>query len=716
MKLNHCLLSLSLCAAAFASAATTIVRDGKAAATIVIGDIDKSVRLDPILPRTPKENADRLAKFIEQSTGAKLNVVEKGEAVPDGGRVVLTVAAPGRLDVEGFAIEFPSEGVVEIVGGSPHGLEYGVTEFLERYVGVRWLFPSDLGIAVPKHNDIIITDTKRIEQKPAFIRRFMAGGSHRKAVQAQYCQWIVDCKGNFHERFNVPHNMWRIITVKKYAATHPEFFPVYDGKRYIPDEDNQIRWNHCYTAKGFVDAVVAEVKGKKMVSLCVNDGGHHCECEECLKLDGDAKNYIGRPNRSRSYLMFCNEVARRCPETLFGFDAYAEIAEPPVGGGIVLEKNLIPVLTYDSYQWMDPVRRERSQKLFHSWREISPGGIGWYDYIYGHNYVFPRIYTHFLADNIRYLYANGTRYFQGEYYPEGSWLDCVKGYVVYKLLWDITLDTDAIIDDWCRSCVGDEAAPVLKEFFRRVEAFWEAPEVRRTPWFKEHTYLNWTNASLLDALPETTIEELSKIMDEMLSKAPGNPRAARLHDEYMKMKPKLLLYKTNQRLREDAKKFDFNEIVTKSDFDKGSPGWSPWKQSKENGKLFHSPDGGRNGSGAIGIDLEGARNLSLSYLGYAKIKPGALYKVTVWHNAIGMTPTSSVSVSVRYQKDNKWMDPSLYSDKSYTINEADAGWTQTDIYVKAPDDEGAKMVIVLSAGKANIGKVFFDDVTVSTCK
>ena len=696
-----------------ASAGTTIVGGGKPAATIVLGEMDNSVPLDSILARTPLQNAERLSELIKKSTGVKLAIAKKDDGI-DGGRIVLSIAKPELMDMEGFVIEFPSDGVVNITGGSPRGLEYGVTEFLERYVGVRWLFPSELGVYVPKHKEIVISDTKRIEQKPAFIRRFMAGGSHRKDVQAQYCQWIVDRKGNFHQRFNVPHNMWRIISVKKYAETHPEFFPVYGGKRYIPEEDNQIRWNHCYTAKGIVDAVVEEVKGKKMVSLCVNDGGHHCECEECLKLDGDHKNYIGLRNRSRSYLLFCNAVAKRCPDTLFGFDAYSEMAEPPVGGGIVLEKNLIPVLTYDSYQWMDAARRERSQRLLHEWHNISPGGIGWYDYIYGNSYVFPRIYTHFLADNIRYLHANGVKYFQGEYYPNGNWLDCIKGYVVYKLLWDVTLDTDEIIDDWCRSCVGEAAAPVLKEFYRRVESFWEAPEVRKTPWFKEHTYLNWTNASLLDALPESTINELSSLMDEMLAKAPANPRAQRLYDEYMKMKPKLLLYKTNQKLREEAAKFDFNVSVLKCDFDNGSPGWATWKQFKENGKFISTKTEGRNGSGAIGMDLEGARRLSLSYLGDAKIVPGAIYKVTVWHNAIGMTPTSNVNISVRYQFDGKWMDSSLNCDKSYAINEVDAGWTRTDIYVKAPDTEGAKMVIVLSAGKADNGRLFFDDVSVST--
>ena len=715
--MRKCMVALvALVAMVVAYAETAIVRDGKAAATIVIGDIDRSVRLDPILPRTPRQNAERLAAFVEKSSGAKLEIAENGDNIAGGGRIVLSVAAPGRLDVEGFAIDFPSEGVVTITGGSPRGLEYGVTEFLERYVGVRWLFPGELGMAVPQRRDIIIKDNRRIEQRPAFIRRFLAGGSHRQGVSGEYCQWIVDCKGAFHERFSVPHNMWRIISVKKYAESHPEFFPVYGGKRYIPEEDNQIRWNHCYTAKGIVDAVVEEVKGRKMVSLCVNDGGHHCECEECLGIDGDTKNYIGLPNRSRSYLLFCNEVAKRCPDTLFGFDAYSEMAEPPVGGGIVLEKNLIPVLTYDSYQWMEPSRRERSQKLLRQWREISPGGVGWYDYIYGNSYVFPRIYTHFLADNIRYLHANGVKYFQGEYYPNGNWLDCIKGYVVYKLLWDVNLDVDAIMDDWCRSCVGDDAAPLLKEFYRRVEAFWEAPEVRRTPWFKEHTYLNWTNATLLDALPESTIEELSNLMDEMLAKAPGNPRAERLHGEYMKMKPKLLLYKTNQRLREEAENMDFSETVFKSDFENGSPGWSTWKQSKENGGFFHSKTEGRNGGGAIGIDLNGARKLSLCYLGYAKITPGALYQVTVWHNAIGMAPASSVGISVRYQKDGKWLDASLNCEKSHIVTEADAGWTRTDIYVKAPDEEGAKMVIVLGGSKSDVGRLLFDDVSVSACK
>lgn len=698
-------------AALSAFAETAIVKDGQACAKIVIGNIDGSVRLDPILPRTPQANAERLRQFIEKSTGASLEICE---GTADGSRIVLEVAKPDILDIEGFSIDFPAEGIVKITGGSPRGLEYGVNEFLERFVGVRWLFPGETGTVVPARRDII-AEGERIEQKPSFYRRFLAGGSHRQGVSGQYCQWEVECRGAFHERFNVPHNMWRLIHVKKYGKTHPEFFPVYGGERYIPEEDNDIRWNHCYTAEGLAEAVAAEVGNSKMVSLCVNDGGHHCECEKCLAVDGNKKNYIGLQNRSKSYLLFCNKVARLCPNTLFAFDAYSEMAEPPEDG-LILEKNLVPVITYDTYQWLDAKRRDFNQGLFMRWSKISPGGVGWYDYIYGNGYVFPRIYTHFLAENIKYLHRNGVRYFQGEYYPNGNWLDCIKGYVVFRLLWDVTLDPDDIIDDWCRACVGDEAAPLLKEFYGKIEAFWMAPAVRKTHWFREHTYLNWTDASILEALPEATIEELSVMMDKIVAAAPGNPRATLLRDEYMKMKPCLLLYKTNQRLREEADKYDFSETVVEWNFNEGSRGWSTWQQFKENGKFIRSETDGRDGTGTVGIVLEGARKLGLCYLGYMDTIPEKLYKVTAWHNAIGMTPTSKVTISVRYQKDGKWMDPSLNSENDHAITEVDAGWTKTDIYVKAPAEQGVKMVILLQAGKANNGKVFFDDVCVKTCK
>ena len=67
-------------------------------------------------------------------------------------------------------------------------------------------------------------------------------------------------------------------------------------------------------------------------------------------------------------------------------------------------------------------------------------------------------------------------------------------------------------------------------------------------------------------------------------------------------------------------------------------------------------------------------------------------------------------------KDGKWLDSSLNSEKSHAVTETDAGWTRTDIYVKAPDEEGAKMVIVLGGSKSDVGRLLFDDVSVSTCK
>ena len=58
------------------------------------------------------------------------------------------------LDDDRFVIAFPDESNIVIAGGSEFGTKFGVSEFLERFVGVRWLFPGKLGLHIPNHKTI----------------------------------------------------------------------------------------------------------------------------------------------------------------------------------------------------------------------------------------------------------------------------------------------------------------------------------------------------------------------------------------------------------------------------------------------------------------------------------------------------------------------------------------------------------------------------------
>ena len=93
------------------------------------------------------------------------------------------------------------------------------------------------------------------------------------------------------------HNTGNIIHPDKYMETHPEFFPIVNGKRYFPkpNPNRPKDWNIvgcelCYTADGIVDEAAKNIieyfdkyPDRYTYSLSVNDTGVICKCKKCWK-------------------------------------------------------------------------------------------------------------------------------------------------------------------------------------------------------------------------------------------------------------------------------------------------------------------------------------------------------------------------------------------------------------------------------------------------
>ncbi|MBN2309223.1 MAG: hypothetical protein JXR94_09650, partial [Candidatus Hydrogenedentes bacterium] len=136
------------CAADDAPSNYWLVRDGQPAAAVVVAEGAG----EPV-----RRAAELFVATVRESTGAELPVVHEP---PGAGTAVFvgpgpwTDAAPVEqegLDDDGFDILFPDEHSILILGPTDYGTEFGVCEFLERFVGVRWLLPGPDGTDVPKH-------------------------------------------------------------------------------------------------------------------------------------------------------------------------------------------------------------------------------------------------------------------------------------------------------------------------------------------------------------------------------------------------------------------------------------------------------------------------------------------------------------------------------------------------------------------------------------
>src|SRR5690606_25752084 len=122
-------------------------------------------------------------------------------------------------------------------GGFSNGTANGVYTFLEDYLGVRWLFPGDLGRDVPAHSTLIIPDIDRTDA-PGFIWRDFPHLQNTRAV----AQWRDQQKLGFSFRLNFNHNWVETVRPAMYKE-HPEWFAMINGKRPEPPTSGPKR-NH----------------------------------------------------------------------------------------------------------------------------------------------------------------------------------------------------------------------------------------------------------------------------------------------------------------------------------------------------------------------------------------------------------------------------------------------------------------------------------------
>ena len=527
-------LLVSICSARGAPGAEhiRIVEEGKPLAAVVV-PADAS--------RQDLAAANLLARYVNASSGAELPVVDESKLAESSPTVRVHVGQTervkrldlglDRMDDDGFVIKGVDYANIAIVGPTDYGTEYGVYEFLERYVGIRWLMPGEDGDDVPEHATIDVS-IEEVRQEPAFFSRLFSG--LRTDAQRTWAR-----RNRMHGRVSFHHNLLRLFPPETYTRTHPHFFPVIKSRqkgeghgpdgRFLPPTNDTHGWQPCFAATGMVEEAIKNICAHfdehphaSSYSLGVNDSSGHCECERCGSRDTGETNFLGRRDVSDSYFGWCNRVVegvlRRHPGKVFGCLAYSEIAQPPAR--VKVHPAVIPFMTYDRMKWVDPELRTEGEAMTKRWREACPT-IGWYDYIYGSAYCVPRVWFHHMADYYRFAHANGVRALYAEAYP--NWGEGPKLYVSLKLQWDPHLDVDVLLRDWYVRAVGEDAADDLAAYYAHWEDFWTR-RILGSKWFRKHgQYLPFGNPSYLADVSEDEVAECRARLERVVERA-GTPK------------------------------------------------------------------------------------------------------------------------------------------------------------------------------------------------
>ena len=468
------------------SCAFDIVEVNKPTATIVVSeDASKADRFAAQELQTYLEKISAVRVPIEvDSTEIEGNMIHIGD-----NRYVRTLGVTSEdLEPEGFKIKTIGKNLI-LIGKEPCGTEFAVYTFLEKYLGIRWFWPGELGEVVPQSNTVRV-DEIDIQEAPDYKMRLIGG---KEAGPGEPSLWGKRNKRGGSIRAKLWGSFYEMLPSEKYAKTHPEYFSLVDGTRKT--RRAQLCTTNPEVIKICTDNVRSYFDKYKNVDIFTieeNDWLGFCECENCTALDTGKKLKPFKENPpfaapplapgrfgegdviSDRMFAFANkmaeELAKTHPDRYVSMSSYSWHTELPEKIK-KLHKNLFFQTTSSCIgHWYEPRRQEDYARL-KQWAEIADN-ITIYEYYV--NALWPnmfRVIPALIGQSIPQYYKLGARYF----YSQGCEDYAISGlnyYVASKLLWDTTLDVKQILEDYYTNCFGNAREP-MKKYFETLENAWK---------------------------------------------------------------------------------------------------------------------------------------------------------------------------------------------------------------------------------------------------
>jgi hypothetical protein len=493
-------------------AAMVIAEQGRARCTIVTaGGAPDAVR----------SAATELQRYLKRISGAEIPIQSAGKApaspcifVGDSEPLKALKLRPAGLAKDAFAIK-TAAGHLILLGGDDSATQFAVYTFLEKYLGVRWLWPGQLGEVVPRSRSVAVGAIDEIQQPDFKWRNRGPGGALWGAAegptemrarerllgvsaahQAEVALWEKRNKWGGMKIYG-GHALGEIFPPEKYARSHPEYYALVGGKRAVPgpDYDYKHAGQVCTTNPEVVEVAIQWVRrffdahpDYDGVHVTMNDGAGFCECERCRALDsGELVKRAGidaeetKKTAARNTVItdriftFVNQVAEGVQKTHPGKYvvslAYSRYITPP--RNVRLHPFVIPqYCLWSAYRHASPAWRQEHEQVAAGWAQAARrAGIYEY-YINGSWPSLHRLVVPYLSASIKQLKRTGFDLYQTQSGDDFA-INGINYYVAGKLLWDTSLDEGAILDDFYEKGFG-KAAPAIRRCHQRLERAWTA--------------------------------------------------------------------------------------------------------------------------------------------------------------------------------------------------------------------------------------------------
>ncbi len=547
-------LTCALLVATCGYADLTLVQDGQPTCSIV---------LSSDATRSAKDAATELQTHIRLISGAEVPIAYDDDP-PEGARLLVgdsSLTAAHGIDSDQFAVEQIRVSVIDTdliiigddakpAGGRLNGTYLAACEFIESVLGVRWLWPGELGTVVPKRATIAVPAGLNIDFTPPLLKRKIRNIQWNERVQRG-----LDALGFTKEQFDEVHGAgadWfrrhRIAGSfsggyghaygdfwETYGAEHPEWFALQpDGTRDQSRAGNRARL--CVSNPELI-AEIARLKIEALqaspdldcVSISPNDGGGttFCTCETCESWDApdgeiikfwwpDTPDHrIEHVSLTDRYFKFYSAiaeiVAQECPGRMLGAYAYSAYRTVPVDAPV--HENLL--VGFVGLNYMNREAGEADRQRWDGWAaqasrlflrpNLLGGGMGW-----------PVNFARRLGKDMQNLIAGGLTVTDFDCCYQHWTSKGLTYYVLAEVLWNPEQDVDALITDYCQAGWGPAAS--------EIEDLYLALERKTDEIYDASTFVNRkeSQAVIAEFYTDEFLDECQGYLDAARAKAAGD--------------------------------------------------------------------------------------------------------------------------------------------------------------------------------------------------
>lgn len=479
----------------------------------------------PVSNPVLKFAAAELQRFLKQSAGISAPILKK----ESGKKIALVLGDNAlsqkaglnvkKLASEGFYIKRVGNRIFLAGFDDPaadpqknrwrmwiqRGTLTAVYDFLERFAGVRFYFPGEMGTVVPKRSGLVLPEKIDIIDRPDLITRENYSGP--QSVWYEKNMYLGTLRGdnlNFlRQRYSdkaLPfgHGLAYLDLIKRYSKTHPEYFALMpDGNRY-----NMPGLTHpghiCYSSniteeiykdvKAYLNGAPAKSRGLKnwsvnfgsrpYVSIMPQDWLYWCCCRECKKIAPGARAYEKDPKAAQAVCNFMwkhtANVANRLKKdningiiTQMAYGCLDRLPECDIPDNVAVQV-AVKGMGKPEY-WADDVA------LLKKWYAKTKGKVSIWTYPGKH------MGKAEMKGLPAMMHRQTGRYLQHvKNYIYGVFLESETDYEIFnylnyytfaKIAWNLDTDLDQLLKEHYKLMYG-AGAPEMEKFFNELEDLW----------------------------------------------------------------------------------------------------------------------------------------------------------------------------------------------------------------------------------------------------